>query len=39
MFCFEVIPHDFGLARPPLLDNIDLIKSKTDLKSKSLIQC
>jgi len=31
MFCFEVIPHDFGLARPPLLDNIDLIKSKTEM--------
>ena len=28
---FAVIPHDFGLARPPLLDNIELIKSKTEM--------
>ena len=26
-----VIPHDFGLARPPLLDNVDLIKTKTEM--------
>jgi poly [ADP-ribose] polymerase len=26
-----VIPHDFGLARPPLLDNVELIKTKTEM--------
>ncbi len=28
---FLVIPHDFGLAKPPLLDNIELIKTKTEM--------
>lgn len=28
---FSVIPHDFGLARPPLLDNLDLVKLKTQM--------
>ena len=26
-----MIPHDFGLAKPPLLDNVELIKSKTEM--------
>jgi poly [ADP-ribose] polymerase len=26
-----VISHDFGLAKPPLLDNVELIKSKTEM--------
>jgi hypothetical protein len=26
-----VIPHDFGMARPPLLDNVELIKTKTEM--------
>jgi hypothetical protein len=26
-----VIPHDFGLARPPILDNVELIKTKTEM--------
>lgn len=26
-----MIPHDFGLARPPLLDNVELIKTKTEM--------
>lgn len=26
-----VIPHDFGLAKPPLLDNVELIKTKCDM--------
>lgn len=28
---YTLIPHDFGMARPPLLDNIELIKSKTEM--------
>ena len=27
----SVIPHDFGIARPPLLDNVELIKTKTEM--------
>ena len=23
---FTLIPHDFGMQKPPLLDNLDLIK-------------
>ncbi len=26
-----MIPHDFGMARPPLLDNVELIKTKTEM--------
>jgi poly [ADP-ribose] polymerase len=28
---FVVVPHDFGLARSPLLDNVDVIKYKTEM--------
>ena len=28
---YTLIPHDFGLKRPKLLDNIDLIQSKTQM--------
>lgn len=28
---YTLIPHDFGLARPPLLDNAELIKTKTEM--------
>ncbi|CAM4960663.1 unnamed protein product [Rotaria socialis] len=28
---YTLIPHDFGLAKPKLLDNIDLIQSKTQM--------
>ncbi|CAF0974380.1 unnamed protein product [Adineta steineri] len=28
---YTLIPHDFGLAKPPLLDNVDLIKTKTEM--------
>jgi poly [ADP-ribose] polymerase len=28
---YTLIPHDFGLARPKILDNIDLIQSKTQM--------
>ena len=28
---FLVIPHDFGLGQPPLLDNVELIKSKCEM--------
>ncbi|CAM4807466.1 unnamed protein product [Rotaria magnacalcarata] len=28
---YTLIPHDFGLASPPLLDNVELIISKTDM--------
>ena len=30
-FLIVVIPHDFGLARPPILDNVELIKTKTEM--------
>jgi len=28
---FTLIPHDFGMRSPPLLDNPDLVKSKIDM--------
>ncbi|XP_037299289.1 poly [ADP-ribose] polymerase [Manduca sexta] len=28
---FTLIPHDFGVNNPPLLDNAELIKSKTEM--------
>ena len=29
---FTLIPHDFGMQKPPLLDNLDLIKvCETDI--------
>ncbi len=28
---YTLIPHDFGLAKPKILDNIDLIQSKTQM--------
>ncbi|XP_063839454.1 poly [ADP-ribose] polymerase [Ostrinia nubilalis] len=28
---FTLIPHDFGVNNPPLLDNVDLIRSKTEM--------
>jgi len=28
---FTLIPHDFGMETPPLLDNADLVKSKIDM--------
>ncbi|CAF1511392.1 unnamed protein product [Adineta ricciae] len=28
---YTLIPHDFGLAKPPLLDNAELIKTKTEM--------
>lgn len=28
---YTLIPHDFGMARPPLLDNVELIKTKTEM--------
>lgn len=28
---YTLIPHDFGMKQPPLLDNVDLIKSKVEM--------
>lgn len=28
---FTLIPHNFGVNNPPLLDNIELIKNKTEM--------
>ena len=28
---FTIIPHDFGLNNPPMLDNDDIIASKTQM--------
>jgi len=28
---FTLIPHDFGMATPPILDNADLVKTKLDM--------
>ncbi|CAF1521823.1 unnamed protein product, partial [Didymodactylos carnosus] len=28
---YTLIPHDFGMTRPPLLDNLDIIKNKTEM--------
>ncbi|XP_028396308.1 poly [ADP-ribose] polymerase 1-like isoform X2 [Dendronephthya gigantea] len=28
---YTLIPHDFGLKKPPLLDNLELIKSKVEM--------
>ena len=28
---FTIIPHDFGLNNPPMLDNEDIIASKTKM--------
>ncbi|XP_043217135.1 poly [ADP-ribose] polymerase 1-like [Amphibalanus amphitrite] len=30
---FTLIPHDFGMQKPPLLDNLDIIKEKVDMVS------
>ncbi|XP_006812383.1 poly [ADP-ribose] polymerase 1-like [Saccoglossus kowalevskii] len=28
---YTLIPHDFGMKKPPMLDNIDIIKNKTQM--------
>ncbi|XP_039259067.2 poly [ADP-ribose] polymerase 1-like [Styela clava] len=28
---YTLIPHDFGMKQPPMLDNLDLIKSKVEM--------
>lgn len=28
---YTLIPHDFGMKKPPMLDTKDIIKSKTEM--------
>ncbi|XP_071962763.1 poly [ADP-ribose] polymerase 1-like isoform X2 [Antedon mediterranea] len=33
---YTLIPHDFGLQKPPIIDNLDVIKSKSEMLANLL---